>query len=95
MKKISILLVDDHRLVREFWVAFLNADPLFEVIANTGYEDKAVEMAAQLGPDIVLLDINLTPYSGFEATKNQVGLPAFHYNRNIDVLTALLCQKTI
>lgn len=69
MKKISILLVDDHKLVRESWAFILNSDNRFEVVAETSNADEAVEAAIKLKPAIVLMDINMSPVNGFEATK--------------------------
>ena len=69
MNKISILLVDDHKLIRESWSFILNSDSRFEVIAATSSGEEAIEMAKNLRPDIVLMDVNMTPVNGFEATK--------------------------
>ena len=69
MEKISILLVDDHKLIRESWSFILNSDPRFNVIGETSNAEDAVEIARQQKPRIVLMDINMTPINGFEATK--------------------------
>ena len=69
MKKITILLVDDHRLLRESWYDILNSDIHFSVVGDTGDGVEAIKMAKNLKPDIVLMDINMTPVDGFEVTK--------------------------
>ena len=69
MEKISILLVDDHRLIRDSWSFILNSDPRFEVVAETSNGEEAIEMARALEPDIILMDVNMTPINGFDATK--------------------------
>jgi DNA-binding NarL/FixJ family response regulator len=69
MEKISILLVDDHKLIRESWSFILNSDTRFQVIGETSNGEEAVEMAKEKKPKIVLMDINMTPVNGFEATK--------------------------
>jgi DNA-binding NarL/FixJ family response regulator len=69
MEKITILLVDDHKLIRESWSFILNSDPRFQVIGETSNADDAVEVAKEKKPQIVLMDINMTPVNGFEATK--------------------------
>lgn len=69
MEKITILLVDDHKLVRDSWSFILNSDPRFEVIGETSNGEEAVQIAENKTPDIVLMDINMTPINGFEATK--------------------------
>jgi DNA-binding NarL/FixJ family response regulator len=69
MDKITILLVDDHKLIRESWSFILNSDPRFRVIGETSNADEAVEIARDKKPSIVLMDINMSPVNGFEATK--------------------------
>lgn len=69
MGKITILLVDDHKLIRDSWSFILNSDSRFQVIGETSNADDAVEIARTKKPDIVLMDINMTPVNGFEATK--------------------------
>lgn len=69
MKKITILLVDDHRLLRESWYGILNSDPHFNVVGDTGDGIEAIKLAKKLKPDIVLMDISMTPVDGFEVTR--------------------------
>jgi DNA-binding NarL/FixJ family response regulator len=69
MEKISILIADDHKLIRETWSFILNNDPRFIVVAECGDSEQAVEMAKTKKPQIVLMDINMLPISGFEATE--------------------------
>lgn len=69
MEKITILLVDDHKLIRETWALLLNTDPRFEVIGETDNVDEALETCKTMHPTMVLMDINMTPVNGFEATK--------------------------
>ena len=69
MEKITILLVDDHKLVRESWAFILNSDPRFEVVGETSNGEEAVEIAKAKNPAIVLMDVNMTPINGFEATR--------------------------
>ena len=69
MQKVSILIADDHKLIRETWSFILNNDPRFEVIAECGDSEQAVELARIKRPQIILMDINMTPISGFEATE--------------------------
>jgi len=69
MEKITILLVDDHKLIRESWSFILNSDTRFQVIGETDNADVAIEIAKEKKPKIVLMDINMTPVNGFEATK--------------------------
>lgn len=69
MQKISILLVDDHRLIRDSWSFILNSDPRFEVIGETSNGEEAIRIAREKRPDIILMDVNMTPVNGFDATK--------------------------
>jgi len=69
MEKITILLVDDHKLIRDSWAFVLNSDPRFQVIGETGDGNEAVFIAKDKRPRIVLMDINMTPMNGIEATK--------------------------
>jgi DNA-binding NarL/FixJ family response regulator len=68
MEKITILLVDDHKLIRESWSFILNNDPRFMVIGETSSGDEAVKMAKNIRPNIVLMDVNMSPLNGFDAT---------------------------
>ena len=69
MEKITILLVDDHKLIRDSWSFILNSDPRFNVIAETSSGDEAIEIAKNKRPQIVLMDVNMSPLNGFDATK--------------------------
>ncbi|KIC94815.1 response regulator transcription factor [Flavihumibacter solisilvae] len=69
MSKVSIMIVDDHKLIRETWSFILGSDPRFEVIADCGDPEEAIEMARAHHPNIVLMDINMVPISGFDATE--------------------------
>jgi len=69
MEKITILIADDHTLVRETWSFILNTDERFNVIAESGSGEEAVELAKQLRPNIVIMDINLPGMNGIEATQ--------------------------
>ncbi len=66
MEPISILITDDHKLVREAWTTILNNDPRFNVIAEAGSAEEALELARTLRPRIVIMDINLPGMNGIE-----------------------------
>ena len=59
MGKITILLVDDHKLIRDSWSFILNSDSRFQVIGETSNADEAVEISKDKKPEIVLMDINM------------------------------------
>lgn len=68
-EKISILIADDHKLIRETWTFILNSDARFKVIAECSNGDDAIEIAKAQRPNIVLMDINMSPTTGIEATQ--------------------------
>jgi DNA-binding NarL/FixJ family response regulator len=69
MKQIAIILVDDHKLIRDSWSFILNSDPRFNVIGETSNGEEAIEIVKSLKPDIVLMDVNMAPVNGFDATR--------------------------
>ncbi|AXY75705.1 DNA-binding response regulator [Paraflavitalea soli] len=66
---IKVVIVDDHRLVREAWKLVLNRDKRLSVTAICENGFRAVEACRSLHPDVVLMDINMDPMNGIEATK--------------------------
>lgn len=69
MSKITIMIVDDHTLIRETWSFLLGRNEGFEVIAEVGDGQRAIEIARDKRPSIVLLDINMSPLNGFDILK--------------------------
>jgi DNA-binding NarL/FixJ family response regulator len=69
MEKITVLIADDHKLIRETWSFILNSDPRFSVVAQCSNGQEAIEIATKLRPKIALLDINMEPVNGIEATE--------------------------
>src|SRR5215469_15569862 len=66
---ISILIVDDHAVVREGARAFLEAQPDFSVVGDVGSGGEAVLVAADLAPDVVLMDLVMPEMDGVQATR--------------------------
>ena len=64
---IRILLADDHPLFREGVALSLGTEPDFEVIAQTGSGEEAVELARRLRPDMALLDVEMAGMGGVAA----------------------------
>lgn len=67
--KISLLITDDHALVRQGIRAFLELQPDLNVIGEAGSGEEAVRMAAELVPDVVLMDLVMPGIGGVEATR--------------------------
>ena len=70
MAKISVMIVDDHTLIRETWSFLLGRNENFEVIAEVGDGQKAIDLARDKRPNIILLDINMSPLNGFDILKS-------------------------
>ena len=68
-KKIKVLVVEDHRLVREGLVNLLRVSPEIEVVSEASNGEEAVAKAASLKPDIILMDISMPGMNGITATK--------------------------
>jgi DNA-binding NarL/FixJ family response regulator len=66
-KAIRILIADDHPVVRDGLAAMLGTQPDFEVVAMATTGREAVRLAAELQPDIVLLDLEMPELDGVEA----------------------------
>src|SRR5580698_6292670 len=66
---IKLVIVDDHFHVREAWSWVLNQVPGLQVIAQCANGQEAIEAAKQLRPDVMLMDINMHPVNGIEATR--------------------------
>ena len=72
MEKIRVLIADDHPLFRDGLRALLNSMADTEVVGEAKAGDEAIEQAAALQPDIVLMDINMPCVNGIEATRRIV-----------------------
>jgi len=69
MDKIRVLLVDDHEIVRQGLRTFLELQTDFEIAGEGANGMEAVELAAELQPDIILLDLVMPEMDGGEATR--------------------------
>ena len=69
MKKITILLAENHVVVRESIRRFLEREANFEVVGEAGNGEEAVQMASQLKPDVIVMDISMPKLNGIEATR--------------------------
>ena len=69
MKRITVLLADDHTIVREGFRRMLSLEDDLEVVGEAGNGRQAVALAAKLHPDVVLLDIAMPMLNGLEAAR--------------------------
>ena len=65
----KVLLVDDHEVVRKGVRALLEGHPGYEVVGEAVDGREAIEKAAQLRPDVVILDVGMPDMNGLEATR--------------------------
>lgn len=69
MKKLKVLLADDHDSFRRILIAFLRAQKDVEVVGEAVNGQEAVEQAERFHPDLVLMDIHMPKQNGLDATK--------------------------
>ena len=69
MKSISVLLVDDHALVREGIRSLLQLEEDLAVVGEAGDGIEAIQKARELMPDIIVMDISMPSMGGMEATR--------------------------
>ena len=68
-RKLRILLVDDHALMREGLAALINSRPDMEIVGAAADGREALEQAAVTAPDLVLMDVSMPVLDGIQATR--------------------------
>jgi len=66
---ITILIVDDNNFMRETLKFIISRVSRYKLIGEATSGQEAINMVQQVSPDIILLDINMSPINGFEATR--------------------------
>ena len=66
---ITVMIVDDHEMVRRGAASYLEAQPDISVVAQAGSGEEAVRLAQEFIPDVVLMDLVMTGMDGVEATR--------------------------
>ncbi len=69
MKKIRLLVADDHKIFRQGITKLLEQEPDLQVVGEAADGREAVKKATELKPDLVLMDIAMANLNGLEATK--------------------------
>ena len=85
LKKITILLAEDHAIVRQGLRTLLEAEGNFTVVGQAQTGREAVELAAKLRPDVILMDIAMPVLNGLEATRQ---IRAAHPSAKVLMLSA-------
>ncbi len=73
MKKLRILLADDHIVMRTGLRALLERQPNLEVVGESENGRETIELSASLKPDVVVMDVGMPILNGIEATRTIVG----------------------
>lgn len=67
--RLRVLLVDDHRVIREGLAALLAAQPDMEIVGQTGDGRSAVQLSREMQPDVIVMDVAMPVMAGDEATR--------------------------
>lgn len=84
MKQNTILIIDDHPLMRRGIRQLLELDPAFNIIGESSNGTEGVALAEQYSPDMIILDLNMKGMSGLDVLK---ALRAEHIDSRIVILT--------
>jgi DNA-binding NarL/FixJ family response regulator len=69
LESLRILIAEDHPLFRKGMISLLSSVPEFEVIGEATTGEEAVLRAAQMQPDVILMDLQMPEVNGIEATR--------------------------
>lgn len=67
--KIRIIIVDDYQRVRDSLKELIQLNPSYEVVGDAGDGETAISITTELLPDVILVDINMSPMNGFIVTE--------------------------
>lgn len=96
-RPISVLLVDDHTMVREALISWLRTTGDITVVADAASADEAIRLGASLRPDVVLMDIEMPGTDSFKAAQaimrecpgtRVVFLSGFHHDQYVELALA-------
>jgi DNA-binding NarL/FixJ family response regulator len=88
----TILLVDDHHLVRAGLASLIDSADDLHVVGQAANGQQALELTAALTPDVVLMDLSMPELDGVETTRR---LLAIHRTANVVVLTSFSDQERV
>jgi len=92
MKPVQVVLVDDHKIVRQGLRFILDPDPRFEVVGEAASGDDALRLVSESKPDVVILDLQLPGTSGAEICRRIVDL---HPQVAVLILTAFVDRQLV
>lgn len=92
MSKIRVMIVDDHAVVRQGLITFLELQDNIEIVAEADDGPVAVERAKNKKPDVILMDLVMNKMSGIEATRK---IKEFDPMVKIIVLTSFSDDKMV
>jgi DNA-binding NarL/FixJ family response regulator len=87
MEPLRVLIADDHPLFRKGMRALLTATPGTEVVGEATTGQEAIELAAELQPDVILMDLQMPGINGIEATRQ-----ILHTSPHIRILVVTLFE---
>ncbi len=92
MEKIRVLVVDDHEMVRRGICSYLETEDDLEIVGQANSGRKAVEMSAELEPDVILMDLIMEDGTGIEASEQ---IKASQPDVQIIILTSFIDEKLV
>lgn len=91
-RRIRVVVVDDHAVVRRGLRMFLAADSEIEIVGEAGDGEEAIRMVAALQPDVVLMDLLLPKVNGINATE---AIRSDHPEVQVIALTSVLEDASV
>lgn len=94
-ERTRVMVVDDHRIVREGLSVLLGTQPDMEIVGEAEDGEQALEAVRRLHPDVVIMDINMPRVSGVEATRRikrempDVGIVALSMHGEEEIVAAM------
>ena len=70
MKKLRILLADDHKMLREGLRVLIDSQPGMHVVGEAANGKEVLEKAGELKPDVVVMDLSMPELNGLQATES-------------------------
>jgi two-component system, NarL family, response regulator LiaR len=89
---IRVLLVDDHAVVRKGLRALLDREPGIDVAGEAENGEQAVRIASRLGPDVILMDLEMPGMGGIEATRQ---ITEQHPDTRVVILTSHAAEEDV